>query len=770
MSSYTVFQQLRNTFATLYVDLEDSKRVVQDAGLSPIVISFDHRAINNWHNILNQAIQENRVDALLTVACQEYGGNRNLLQAVNAYRRLYAQGDFLAPTLPLDADDQQQRAYRYRQAILHRVHEIWIEGALEESLHGAALIALGLEKRQDAVPHPWDMVIQRHSTDEKLLPMGTRISDVFDEPHQSLLILGEPGSGKTTVLLELTRDLLVRAVTDPAKPIPVVLNLSSWSLQRQSMAEWLVKEIKLKYDMHTDIVQSWIQEEKLVLLLDGLDEVKPEHRDECVEKLNKLREDNKAPMVVCCRIADYEALTHRLTLEDAVLLKPLTSKQIEDYLDAAGPKLAALRKLLQEDAALFELAQSPLFLSIMTLVYESAPMESVIAGKAQSVDERRQQLFDAYIEKMFDRTVRTRGEAYPKQQTIRWLTWLAQQMAHHGQSELYIERIQPQWLSTNRQRLLYAIGIRAVGALSFLGAGFLGYFVAMIFAMLVGKEINSLYAEMIMALTVGLTLASAFLLASLLASKFSPLLSVTLTVAGMSAVISVILRHPIDGVGLGLVSGLPTGLVGIGFANDIIEIAELLSWSWRRGLRGLLVGLIPGIALGWLVGSVSGPVYLSGDMLTIALPIAFVCMLAFGFTRSQPIHARLAPNQGFHRSARNAIYVGVGVLLASLLLGVPIGVMDRDLANGLIISLIFGLPIALTVSFLVGGSCCVQHIVLRLLLCYHGDIAWNLTRFLDYAAERILLQKRGGGYTFVHSLLLEHFVRRPLATAQVSVT
>jgi hypothetical protein len=34
---------------------------------------------------------------------------------------------------------------------------------------------------------------------------------------------------------------------------------------------------------------------------------------------------------------------------------------------------------------------------------------------------------------------------------------------------------------------------------------------------------------------------------------------------------------------------------------------------------------------------------------------------------------------------------------------------------------------------------------------------WNYSRFLDYAAEHILLRKVGGGYLFVHRLLLEYF-------------
>jgi hypothetical protein len=42
--------------------------------------------------------------------------------------------------------------------------------------------------------------------------------------------------------------------------------------------------------------------------------------------------------------------------------------------------------------------------------------------------------------------------------------------------------------------------------------------------------------------------------------------------------------------------------------------------------------------------------------------------------------------------------------------------------------------------------------------CLHRTtIPWNYARFLDYATERLFLQKVGGGYIFVHRMLLEHF-------------
>jgi hypothetical protein len=34
---------------------------------------------------------------------------------------------------------------------------------------------------------------------------------------------------------------------------------------------------------------------------------------------------------------------------------------------------------------------------------------------------------------------------------------------------------------------------------------------------------------------------------------------------------------------------------------------------------------------------------------------------------------------------------------------------------------------------------------------------WNYARFLDHCCDRIFLQKVGGGYIFIHRLLMEHF-------------
>ena len=57
-------------------------------------------------------------------------------------------------------------------------------------------------------------------------------------------------------------------------------------------------------------------------------------------------------------------------------------------------------------------------------------------------------------------------------------------------------------------------------------------------------------------------------------------------------------------------------------------------------------------------------------------------------------------------------------------------------------------------------TACLKHFVLRLWLIRNDSTPWNYVRFLDHAAERILLRKVGGGYAFIHRMLLEYFTSR----------
>jgi WD40 repeat protein len=355
------------------------------------------------------------------------------------------------------------RDRRNQLILLKKVQGFWVEGVLEDSVHRAARIELGKEEQADAVERPWEMVLEAPGAPDRRLPAGKRILDVFDEMGRTLLILGEPGSGKTNTLLELAREAIARAERDATQPIPVVFVLSSWAEKRLDFVKWLIEELNAKYEIPKKVGRAWVENNNLLLLLDGLDEVEPGQRAACVEAINTFRQEyGLTALAICSRVREYQALEARLKLQGAICLQPLAAPQIQDYLASAGGSLTILRTVMQHDAALQELAQSPLMLSVMSLAYQDLPGEAVQNGELLSLESRRNQLFATYVDRMFKR--RRTGQRYTFEQSMSWLTWLAQRMFRHNQTVFLMEELQPSWLATRAQRWFYVLSSRLLGA------------------------------------------------------------------------------------------------------------------------------------------------------------------------------------------------------------------------------------------------------------------------------------------------------------------
>jgi predicted NACHT family NTPase len=260
------------------------------------------------------------------------------------------------------------------------------------------------------------------------------------------------------MLLHLAKELLARAEADPEAPIPVYVNLSSWTDETQplahSLAHWLVAELKERYGVRKDISQRWLEERCLLPLLDGLDELPSTRQERCVQAINQFQRECRPPhLVVCCRLAEFLQSTTKLKLNEAIQLLPFTAEQMQRYLIGAGR--SDLWQLLQAQPELFELDQSPLFLSMMTLAFDERVIQEL--PRTSSRDDYRQYLFETYIEHMFSRETRFPG--YSKEKTAYWLAWLAQKLQAQAQTEFLLEKLQPTWLLSRAQKWLYHGGV-----------------------------------------------------------------------------------------------------------------------------------------------------------------------------------------------------------------------------------------------------------------------------------------------------------------------
>lgn len=347
---------------------------------------------------------------------------------------------------------------RNRSRMLDKVEQFWVKDVLEQSLYQVARIELGLEQASGQVHHPWESIVQRGNQPPILLPAGKPMIEVFDDFHGELLILGMPGAGKTTMLLELTRDLIFRARNDDSYPIPVVFNLSTWTGKQQPLEKWLIEELNQRYGVNHRIAQEWVKTDAILPLLDGLDEVVTNLRSICVDFINEYRcERGFIPMTVCSRMEDYTSLTQKLKLENAIILQVLTKEQVDKYLKLEPFK--NVQVLLQDEEALRSIIDTPLMLSIVVMTYKDT--FKIKRQIANSLIDQRRWLFDNYIAAMFVRSSRSNGGLlFAQQQTLIWLSWLAKQMVQYNNTVLYIERIQPNWLPhLTRRRYVVSTGL-----------------------------------------------------------------------------------------------------------------------------------------------------------------------------------------------------------------------------------------------------------------------------------------------------------------------
>jgi DNA polymerase III delta prime subunit len=276
---------------------------------------------------------------------------------------------------------------------------------------------------------------------------------------------------------------------------------------------------------------------------------------------------------------------------------------------------------------------------------------------------------------------------------------------------------------------------------------------------------------------------------------------------------------PIFGLGYGLAQGLNYGLLSIlvslileGQAEGI-HLTERLRWTRGSLTRSLLTpkqirrtlllactgavgfGLSQGLDFGLVQGLNSGLGQgLSMGLAGLSTGLVFGLILGLNYwilwgllhgISSEQVEDRFrrVPNQGIQQSFHSSLLMGIiglgvigvaGTLSIMLQQGLPselnyvyswltglkhvssLGLKDV-LSPGLRSGWFIGVCGGLLMYAIWGGLATLRHYSIRLLLWRSHTFPWNAHRFLDDATTRILLQRVGGGYSFVHRLILDYF-------------
>ena len=237
-------------------------------------------------------------------------------------------------------------------------------------------------------------------------------------------------------------------------------------------------------------------------------------------------------------------------------------------------------------------------------------------------------------------------------------------------------------------------------------------------------------------------------------------------------------------------------------AGDV-HLTERLRWTWGSLIRSLLtpghlrsavlfasivlvlVGLSTGLGLGLSAGLSFGLSFglsrglLFGLFFGLSAGLSYWLLLGLfqGISHERvEDQDRRVFNQGIRRSFRNSGIMGVisgGIIgamgiLSAVLTVAPSGdltytpglALSKGLNYGLNYGLSYGWLLIVSGGLLVcaiyGGLAVLRHAVLRLLLWRTHTFPWQAAPLLEDATARILLRRVGGGYSFIHRLLLDY--------------
>ncbi|MGH4026617.1 MAG: NACHT domain-containing protein [Pseudonocardiaceae bacterium] len=555
--------------------------------------------------------------------------------------------------------------------------------------------------------------------------------------RRRLVILGGPGSGKTTLAVQLLLELL--ATRRPDEPIPVLVSLAGWDPNEEpQLHTWLANRLAEDYPQlrafGPTTAQALAEQGHLLPILDGLDELPESRQPEVVAALNKSLTDTDQ-LVLTSRTTEYTTAISEardvLTSAAVIAPEPLTAAQAADYLTHClppdpGRTWCELLHRLRTNAAghLATALATPLGLWLLRTVYITprADPTPLLTPGTTSVQA---DLFDQLIPAVLAARPASRhpGDAFRPRHIwdphdVRsWLTYLAHRLDHTGTRNL-------RWWHLARHTLTP----RSVGLA-------VGLLVGLMFALVV-------------ALTFGLTLGPAVGLAGGL--TFGPTL----------------------GLVFGLMFG-PTARRWLGdepaYAN--LQLTQRVTLLTRRMMVGLAVGLVIGPAVGLAVGLVVGlPVGLVGG-----LAIGLAGGLGLGLTEWVGIPNRTDWASGPHSTYKatrtlTILQFCLGVLVAGLAIGLAGGLtagltvtlataLTAGGAGGLTGGLTAGLTARRAGRLVIRSGAWLTYLLAISRLAARGKLPLRLMGFLDDAYRLGLLRTVGPAYQFRHAEFQDHIVR-----------
>jgi hypothetical protein len=274
-------------------------------------------------------------------------------------------------------------------------------------------------------------------------------------PTGRLVVLGEPGAGKTMLMVRLVLDLLTHRAD--GGPVPILGSIASWNPANQRLRDWLAAQLILDHPALADPpvgrdepsqAAALLASGLILPILDGLDEIPEGVRGSAISQINDLVRPGER-LVVTCRSQQYrdavrpkDGVGAALRAMAAVQLRPLDADSVRSYLcdDASGPAAKArwdpVFAVLGTEKPAGQALRTPLMVGLARAIYNPRPGE--LAGALRDPVELCSPtlanqtaveflLFDAFIPATYRRDPVGRWKAQDAQ---KWLIFLARHLEY----------------------------------------------------------------------------------------------------------------------------------------------------------------------------------------------------------------------------------------------------------------------------------------------------------------------------------------------------
>jgi predicted NACHT family NTPase len=233
--------------------------------------------------------------------------------------------------------------------------------------------------------------------------------------QQFLMVLGQPGAGKSTFL----RRMGLEALREQSRKykhacIPVMLELRSFNKKEINIEKAIVEEFRTcGFPKPEAATKKLLEKGKLLILLDGLDEVATDQMNDAIRSIQdfvQLHDKNR--FIASCRVAAYRGSFTRF---NDVAMADFDDEQVRQFIfnwfgaDARLAKECWYKLNSAEHEAAKELTQTPLLLALICLLYR----------KSQKFPTNRSTLYERALRVLLEEWAEEKG--IPQQEVYKGL-------------------------------------------------------------------------------------------------------------------------------------------------------------------------------------------------------------------------------------------------------------------------------------------------------------------------------------------------------------